>query len=378
MKRSILATVFFITGLMIFFAAGCSDKNAKTPAGLPEVAVRAAQVLIKTVPVTVEVVGTVEAYNSVPVLPRVTGQIIKSHFKEGQAVADGELLFTIDSAPFEQKLKEAAGQLAANQSKLKFSKAQAERFIYLFERGAISRSESDKSQSEAVQLEQAVESDKAAVEQARLNMSYCEVRAPVAGRAGSFLADQGSVVEAFKTRLVQINQIQPAKVVFSVSEKYLPDMKNLMAHEARAVSVSIPGTALKGEGGRISFLDNTVDQATGMVRLKAEFPNKDTLLWPGQFVRVVVLISNLQNAVVAPAEAVQSNQTGNYVFVVKADKTVELRTITVDRAYGQLAVVSRGLTPGETVVTDGQNKLKGGRKVKVLAADQAGGAPADR
>lgn len=378
MRKSTFTPVFLMTALMPFFVAGCSDKNSKTPAGLPEVAVRVGRVLVKTVPVTVEVVGTVEAYNSVPVLPRVTGQIVKSHFKEGQSVAAGELLFSIDSAPFDQKLKEAAGQLAVNQSKLKFSKAQAERFTFLLERGAISRSECDKSQSEAVQLEQTVESDKAAVEQARLNLSYCEVRAPVSGRAGSFLADQGSVVEAFKTRLVQINQIQPAKVVFSVSEKYLPDMKSLMSHGARAVSVSIPGTALKCDDGRISFLDNAVDQGTGMVRLKAEFPNKDTLLWPGQFVRVVVLIANLPNAVVAPAEAVQANQTGSYVFVVKADDTVELRPVTVDRAYGPLAVVSRGLAAGEIVVTDGQNKLKGGRKVKVLAADQAGGAPADR
>ena len=378
MRKSIFIPVFLITTLMTFFVAGCSDKNAKAPAGLPEVAVRVGRVLVKTVPVTVEVVGTVEAYNSVPVLPRVTGQIIKSHFKEGQSVAAGELLFTIDSAPFDQKLKEAAGQLAANQSKLKFSKAQAERFAFLLERGAVSRSESDKSQSETVQLEQAVESDKAAVEQARLNLSYCEVRSPVSGRAGSFLADQGSVVEAFKTRLVQVNQIQPAKVVFSVSEKYLPDMKKLMACGARAVSVSIPETTLKCDGGRISFLDNTVDQATGMVRLKAEFPNKDTLLWPGQFVRVVVLIADIPNTVVAPAEAVQANQAGNYVFVVKPDNTVELRTVTVDRTYGPFAVVSRGLAPGETVVTDGQNKLKSGRKVKMLASDQAGGAPAGR
>ena len=378
MSRSIFIHGFFITALMAFFVAGCSDKGAKAPAGLPEVAVRAGQVLRKTVPVTAEVIGTVEAYNSVPVLPRVTGQIIQSHFKEGQSVNAGELLFTIDPAPFDQKLKESAGQLAVNQSKLKFSKAQAERFAFLLERGAISRSEYDKSQSEAVQLEQAVESDKAAVEQARLNLSYCEVRAPVSGRAGGFLADQGSVVEAFKTRLVQVNQIQPAKVVFSVSEKFLPDMKKLMTDGARAVSVSIPGTMLKCDGGRISFLDNTVDQATGMVRLKAEFPNKDTLLWPGQFVRVVVLIANLPDAVVAPTEAVQANQTGNYVFVVKPDKTVELRTVTVDRAYGQLSVVSRGLAPGETVVTDGQNKLKSGRKVKILAADPAGGAPAGR
>ncbi len=378
MKSPIAIPSVLITALMIFSAGGCSDKNSKAPAGLPEVSVRAGEVLRQTVPVTVEVVGTVEAYNSVPVLPRVTGQILRSHFQEGQAVAAGELLFTIDPAPFEQKLKEAAGQLAGNQSKLKFSKAQAERLTFLLERGAISRSECDKSQSEAVQLEQAVESDKAAVEQARLNLSYCEVRSPVSGRAGSFLADQGSVVEAFKTRLVQVNQIQPAKVVFSVSEKYLPDMKNLMAYGARAVSVSIPGTVLKRAGGRLSFLDNTVDQATGMVRLKAEFSNRDTLLWPGQFVRVTVLLANLPDAVVAPAEAVQVNQSGSYVFVVKPDSTVELRPVTVDRTYGPLAVVSRGLAPGETVVTDGQNKLKSGRKVKMLAVNPAGAAPAGR
>ena len=342
---------------------------------VPEVTVRTGLVMQKTVPVTVEVVGTVEAYNSVSVLPRVTGQILKSHFKDGQSVNAGDLLFTIDPAPFTQKLKETAGQLAADQSKLKFSKAQAERFAFLFERGMVSRSEFDKAQSEAVQLEQTVESDKAAVEQARLNLSYCEVRSPVSGRAGSYLADQGSVVEAFKTKLVQVNQIQPAKVAFSVPEKYLPDMKSLMAEQAKAVSVTIPGTMLSRDGGMVSFLDNTVDQATGMVRLKAEFPNKDTLLWPGQFVRVVVLLATLPDAVVAPAAAVQANQKGSYVFVVKSDNTVELRTVTVERTYGPLAVVSKGLTPGETVVTDGQNNLKSGRKVKVTGSDEAIGAP---
>jgi multidrug efflux system membrane fusion protein len=363
--------IFLITALIAFFGAGCSDKAPKAQAGLPEVAVRTGRVLRKTVPVTVEVVGTVEAYNSVPVLPRVTGQILSSHFKEGQAVAAGDRLFTIDAAPFEQKLKEAAGQLAMNQAKLKFSKAQAERFIFLLERGAVSRSECDKNQSEAVQLEQTVEADKAALEQARLNLSYCEVRAPVSGRAGGYLADKGSVVEAFRTRLVLVNQIQPVKVVFSVSEKYLPDIKKLMSARAGAVSVAIPGTPSKSSGGMISFLDNAIDQATGMVRLKAEFPNRDTLLWPGQFVRVEVLLSNLSDAVVAPAEAVQANQNGNYVFVVKPDKTVELRNVILERTCGTLAVISQGIAPGELVVTDGQNKLKSGRKVTLVGTAQA-------
>ena len=352
-----------LTVLAAAFSSGCS----KGPSSFGEVPVRVAQVTRSRVPVTVETVGVVEAYNSVPILPRVSGEILKRHFREGQAVAAGRLLFSIDPAPFRQKLKEAEGQLARDQEMSKFVKAEAERQTYLLERGATSRSEFDKNQSATAALGQVIEAGRAVAEQARLNLSYCEIRSPVSGVAGTYLADEGSVIDAFKTQLVVINQIHPVKVSFSVPEKYLSDARRLMSSTAPVVAVSVPETTTKRDGGRLSFIDNAVDRTSGMIRLKAEFPNKDTALWPGQFVRVALLMETLPDAVVVPAEAVQTNPQGSYVFVVGRERTVALRPVVADQASGAFLVVSRGLNPGETVVTDGQNKLKAGRKVKIVS-----------
>ncbi|MDD5628590.1 MAG: efflux RND transporter periplasmic adaptor subunit [Elusimicrobia bacterium] len=343
-------------------AAGCG----RAPAPAPEVPVRAGKVARMSVPVTVETVGAIEAYNNVTVLSRVSGEILQRHFREGQAVSAGDLLFSIDPNPFRQKLKEAESHLVRDEVLLKYNKAEAGRFAYLFEHGATSRSDFERNQSASAALEQAVESGRATAEQARLNLSYCEIRSPISGRAGTYLANKGVVVDAYKTPLVVINQLDPAKVSFSIPEKHLLDVKRLVAASAPAVSVSVPETTLQRAGGRISFLDNSVDKASGMVRLKAEFPNHDAALWPGQFVRVVLTLETLPDALVAPAEAVQANPQGSYVFVVAPDQTAQQRSIVVSQACGPYAVIGKGLRLGETVVTDGQNKLKTGRKVKVL------------
>lgn len=358
------------------FVPGCSSKTAKSsPGSAGAIPVQVAQVSRMNVPVTVDTVGTVEAFSSVIVLSRVDGQILRRHFQEGQAISAGDLLYSIDPAPLQQKLKNAEGQLARDEAKARFSKAEAERFSYLLKRGVVSHSDDDGMQSEAAALEQIVLSDRAAVEEARINLSYCEVRSPISGRTGSYLADAGAVVEALKTSLVVINQIDPAKVSFAVPEKHLPTLHGLMTSGARAVSVTVPDTELRRHGGRISFLDNSVDRATGMIRLKAEFPNQDSMLWPGQFVNVALAVAAFSNAVVAPSEAVQANQKGRYVFVVKPDGTAELRAVTTGQPLGSLAVVSHGLKPGETVVTDGQNKLRSGSKVSVLAGSAPGQGP---
>ncbi len=371
-KKPLTVKVLALTVLATALVSGCSKIK---PPPLSEVPVRAGQVSRMSVPVTVETIGTIEAYNSVPVLSRVSGQILKRHFREGQAVATGDLLFSIDPAPLLQKLKETEGQLARDLVMAKFNKAEADRSSYLLEHGATSRSEFEKSQSAAAALEQMVESGRATAEQARLNLSYCEVRSPISGRAGNYLADEGSVVDAYKTQLVVINQLHPAKASFSVPEKYLPHLQKLIASAAPAVSVSAPETDLKRTGGRLSFLDNSVDKASGMIRLKAEFSNKDGVLWPGQFVRVILLLETLPDALVAPAEAVQANPRGSYVFVVTPDKTAALRPVVVSQTCGALAVISQGLKPGEIVVTDGQNKLKDGRKVKVIGEEASSPNP---
>ncbi|MCX5797796.1 MAG: efflux RND transporter periplasmic adaptor subunit [Elusimicrobia bacterium] len=350
--------------------SGCA--KAKAPP-LPEVPVRVGQVSRMRVPVTVETVGAIEAYNCVTVLSRVSGEILERHFREGQAVAAGDLLFSIDPGPFRQKLKDAESQLVKDEVLFKYNKAEAGRFAYLFEHGVASRSDFEKNQSASAALEQMVESGRAAVEQARLNLSYCEIRSPISGRAGNYLANKGAVVDAYKTPLVVVNQTHPAKVAFSVPEKHLLDLKKLIASAAPAVSVSVPETTLQRDGGKISFLDNSVDKTSGMIRLKAEFPNQDAALWPGQFVRVVLLLETLPDALVAPTEAVQTNPQGAYVFVVAPDRTAQLRTVVVSQTCGLLSVISRGLRPGETVVTDGQNKLKHGRKVKAVAAEASAG-----
>ena len=359
MHRGLLVLAVFL-GFLSASACGGKAKPAAAPAGVPA---RVARAESASVPVTRRAVGNVEADVTAPVLSRVSGRVLSRHFEEGQDVAEGQLLFTIDPAPFEQALRSAEAKEARDQATLEFQRADAKRFEGLVAQNAVSRSEAEQRSSASHALEQVVRAGKVDVEKARLDLSWCSVRSPIAGRTGRFLANLGTTAEALKTPLVVVNRVHPAKVAFSLPESSLPEVRQLLKSAEPRVSVSVPGTSLTVTGGRLAFLDNAVDAGTGMVRLKALFQNSDGALWPGQFVEVTLLVGTEEGAVVVPSVAVESGPKGKYVVAVGKDGTAEMRPVEVDRVESGKAVVRKGLAAGDTVVVEGQNKLRPGSKV---------------
>jgi multidrug efflux system membrane fusion protein len=326
-------------------------------------------------PVVFAAMGSVEAYNSLEITPLVSGQIEKLHFREGDDVARDAVLVTIDPTPFQEILRKAEAKLASDEVALRFQKDEAGRYAPLVEKGAVSRSDSERARTEAEVGEETVRADRAEVEQARLHLDYCTIRAPIAGRAGAYLVNQGAVVEANKTRLLVINQIMPLYVAFSVPERLLGEIRAAQKVAALAVEARIPGQSGESRRGRLAFIDNTVDPGSGMIALKGQFANEDAFLWPGQYVHATLVLGEQPDAIVVPVAAIQTGPKGAMVFVVKADGTVESRPVLVDRTQGQEAILTRGVVAGETVVTDGQNKLKNGTAVTVGSFPAQGGQP---
>ncbi|MCX5798127.1 MAG: efflux RND transporter periplasmic adaptor subunit, partial [Proteobacteria bacterium] len=296
---------------------------------------------------------------------RIMGQLLKIHFKEGQDVKKGEPLFTIDPAPYQEKLKNAEAKLAQDEAQLKYNEAEAKRYAYLVGKGAVSQSDFESKQMLAATSGAIVKADRADVDNARLNLEYCYIRAPFDGRTGAYGVNEGTMVKDNDTKLTVINQITPVYVKFSVPEKQLSEIRKYMTSGALKVQCNPSGLQEKSSDGTLSFIDNTVDSATGMIMLKGTFPNKERSLWPGQFVNVVLQLTQEQNAVVVPARAVQMSQSGPYIFVVKSDMKVEYRLVTVLRTIGDETVISKGVKPDEVVVTDGQLKLKDGFPVEI-------------
>lgn len=346
--------------VLLCFACG---KGEQAQTGYPEVAVHMAEAVKKDVPIEVTSVGNVEAYRSIAVAPQVTGQIQDIHFREGQDVKKGDLLFAIDPSSFREELRKAEATLAKEQAQLVNYQAEAVRYDFLMEKGAVSKSEYDKNKTSAAVQEALVASCKAAVEDARLKLTYCSVRAPIDGRAGAYQVNKGTVVTANSTNLVTINQMMPVYVKFTVPEKTFPDIKKYSAQGSLTVLAGLPGSFGNGKEGKLEFIDNTVDPDTGVIKMKAIFPNADHFLWPGQFVNVSLWLTIQKDAVVVPAAAVQQAQEGKYVFIVEKDKKVRRSTVVADRIYGREAIVASGVRAGDVVVTDGHFKLKEGFKV---------------
>jgi multidrug efflux system membrane fusion protein len=322
---------------------GCERKKAAAPPPLPA-PVRVAVVAQQTVPVQVRAIGAVEPLATVAVKAQVTGPLLKVHFAEGQDVKQGDVLFTIDPRPFEATLMSVAA-LAMK------TKADLERVRQLFGQRTVSQQELDA----AVAASQAAA---AALERARLDVEYCTIKAPMDGRTGAWQVDAGNIIKANDNPLVTLNQLAPIYVTFTVPERHLADIRQFMAAGPLRVRVD-------GVEGAVSFVDNAVDQTTGMVRLKATFPNADRRLWPGQFVEVTLTLTEQANVVTVPAEAVQVGQAGQYVVVVKADRSAESRPVKVGRSFNGETVVEQGLQPGETVVTDGHLRVAPGGKVDI-------------
>ncbi len=370
--------VLVLPVLAACLAAACSPSaradSARSRAANEAVPVTTDVVTERAMPVELRVVGTVEPCATVAVRALVGGQLTGVHFREGQDVRKDDLLFTIDSRPFEAALHQAEATLAKDTAQAQNAAAQVARYRELNGRGIATKEQIDQVSTTATALQATVKADTAAVETAKLNLEYSTIRAPMAGRTGALLVQPGNLVRTSDTTpLVVINQLSPIYVTFSVPEANLADVRRYQAAGALGVEVQAPGTEAFSVRGKISFIDNTVDRATGTIKVKGTFENSERRLWPGLFVNVVLTLTTDPRALVVPARAVQESQEGRYVYVVKADQTVESRPVTTGRTIGDNTVVEKGLAAGETVVTDGQLRLVPGKRVTVDGAAKGTG-----
>lgn len=308
--------------------------------------------------------GHVMPVSSVTIRPQVGGVISTVNFQEGQQVKKDDLLFTIDPRPSQAALALAQGDLQRDVAKLENSKIQFERDQKLFEQKLISQDVFDTSKAAFDALAGSVAADRAAVTNAELNLQYTEIHSPIDGRTGGLQFHQGNVVKAPDDVLLTINQIHPIYAAFAVPERYLPEVQKQMRDRTLPVTASYENLEGEPPTGELSFVDNSVDAMTGTILLKATFPNTDGKLWPGQFVQLALQLDELTNAVVVPSQAVQAGQNGQFVFVVKADHTVETRAVKTSVTFQGAKVIASGLSAGETVVTDGQLRLAPGASVE--------------
>ncbi len=350
--------------------AGCS-KEAPPRHERPPAPVHVAKAVQKPMPVEIRAVGTGEAYQTVNVKSRIDAVIEAVHFKAGQDVKKGDVLFTLDKRSFQAALDQADAALARDTVQEKNAETLAEHTRELLGKGYAAQEEYDQARTTADSLAAAVKADTAARELAKLQLSYCTITSPIDARAGAILVDPGNSIKANDLTLAVLNQVEPIYVDFSVPEKRLPAIRERMAAGPLTVSALAPGEGDKPEQGTLTFVDNTVDATTGTILLKGTFPNKDRRLWPGQFVNVVLTLSVQPDAVVVPSQAVQVGQKGQFLFVVKPDQTVEMRPVVLDRQMNGESVIAKGVKAGETVVTDGQLQLEDGTKVQVVTPGQA-------
>ena len=345
----------------------CSREKIAPPV-VPAVPVLAAAVEQKDMPVDVQAIGAVEARSTVSVKTQITGELTGVFFKEGQDVKKGDLIFTLDKRPFEAEIKRQEANLQRDIAQAHLAHLDADRYAGLFKEGVVSKQQYDQAQANAQALDAAVQADNAALENARVQLIYCSIYSPITGRTGTLMSHQGNMIKANDTPfLVTINQIEPIYVTFPVPEQYLADIKRFAAAGSLAVKATIPGDN-RPVLGKLSFIDNAVDQSTGTIKLKGQFANADRRLWPGQFVNVTLTLHAQPSAIVVPSQAVQNGQQGQFVFVIHPDLTVEARPVTVNRTSSGESIIDKGLTAGERVVTDGQLRLVPGSKVDIRIA----------
>ena len=361
-------------------AAGCSGGEAvsTTPpsggrgggASAQAVPVATAPVVQKSVPLSVQGIGTVIAASTVTVRAQVTGEMMSVHFIEGDEVQQGQVLVEIDKRPLEAALQQAQAALDRDIAQSANAKAQAVRYQDLLQRGIATHEQVDQIVANAAAIEATIGADRAAVDNAKVQLNYATIRAPLTGKTGLLQVHPGNLVRATDTTpIVTINKITPVYVSFAVPEALLSELKRYMAKGKLAVTASVPNDDGPPSRGLINFIDNAVDASTGQIKVKGTFANTDRKLWPGQFVNVDVTLSSEPNAIVVPSLAVQTGQQGTYVFVIKPDKTADLRPVVVERSNGEFSVIKKGLTPGEIVVTDGHLRLVQGSRVNVKTGD---------
>jgi len=367
-----------IAVVVIALLSGCSGKDTKA-AKPPAVPVVVATVQQKNVPLQLTAIGSVEPYSTVAVKTQITGELTGVFFKEGQFVKRGQLLFTLDKRPLQADLRRAAGALARDKAQAANAVVQARRYAALWNQGVVAKEQYDTMQSNAEALQAAVRADLGAVQNAKVQLQYCTIYSPIDGRTGNLVVHRGNQVKANDNpALVTINQILPIYVTFPVPEQYLADISRYsQLLKKLTVTAAPPNSTTPPTTGTLSFIDNTVDTTTGTIKLKGLFTNTNRQLWPGQFVNVVLTLADQPDAIVVPAQAVQTGQQGQFVFVVKSDMTTESRPVVISRTSEGQSIVAKGLAPGEQVVTDGQMRLVPGMKVDVKGRSDQNGQLAD-
>lgn len=340
------------------------------------VPVVAGAVVKKDIPVILPGIGNVRAFSEVSVKARVSGQVAKIMFHEGQEVNEGDVLLTIDPQPFEVALTQANARLEQAKSTTELAQSRATRGKSLEKSGAVAVEEMDQLQNALRVAKANIEVESAAVRGAELQLEYCTIHSPIRGRTGRRVVDAGNVVKADETELVTIHQLRPVQVVFSLPEQFLSDVRREMRAGQLQVTIKPNENSRTEALGKLTFVDNTVKAATGTIDLKAEFPNDDLALWPGQFGEVALTLSVERDATVVASAAVQTGQNGSFVYVINQDSTVAVRPVKVERVLRDESVIREGLKPGETVVVDGQLRLTPGAKVEVKPPVGAESTPA--
>ena len=345
--------------------------GAGANAALPIVAV---PVTVRDVPIYLEGLGTVTAYNTVTVKTRVDGELVKVNFKEGDEVRQGQELALIDQRPFEVMLHQAEAQLARDKAQLADAQVNAERYDKLYREGVLAQQQAQTQQAVVGQLQGTIQADQAQIENAKLQLTYTRITAPIGGRVGLRLVDPGNIVHASdQNGLLVITQLHPIAVLFALPEDVLPSVRKQMKGASLSVDAYTRDDSTKVATGKLLTINNQIDPTTGTDKLKAVFDNVDNSLWPNQFVNIHLLLDVKKNALTVPVAGVQHGSNGSFAYVVKPDKTVEVRTITPGITEGNLASIDGGLQAGELVVTDGQDKLQPGSKVEVRQPGGGGG-----
>lgn len=358
--------------LSLVAAVGCRGGEATTlPAGAGRtrgVPVMVARAERRSIPVEIRAIGTVEPYATVAVRSQITGVLTSVNFDEGQEVRAGQPLFLLDRRPLEAALQQAQAVLARDLAQEANAQLQAQRYQQLADRGIASVEQLDSTRTGATALSASVAADRAAVENATVQLQYATIAAPMAGRTGALLAHPGSLVRANDTvPLVVINQVSPIHVAFAVPEARLGALTRFTSAGALPVTAAAPNNDDVARG-QLTFIDNAVDQTTGTIRVKATFANADGRLWPGQFVNAAVTLTTDRDVTAVPVNAVQTGQQGSYVFIVTDDDTVALRPVQVTRTTGEWAVIKHGVMVGDIVVTDGHLRLVAGSRVSIKNA----------
>jgi multidrug efflux system membrane fusion protein len=361
------ALVGAVAAAAVFYeAAAPSAAYAQAPAARGAVPIRAATAAIKAMPVEFDTIGNVQTIASVAVKSRVDAVIDQVLVKDGQFVKAGDVLFKLDSRASQAQVDQASATLARDQVQLANAERNLDRDKQLLTKDYVSHQQYDNDSATAAGLQATVRADQAQLENAKVQLSYYTIVAPLDGRVGMIAIKQGNSIKANDVPLATVNQIQPIYVSFALAQTNLPELRAAMAQGPVSVQVTPQGDNGGPVSGKVAFFENSIDATSGTITVRASFDNGEQRLWPGQFVRVAVLVRTDDNSLVVPPAAVQIGQNGSYVFVVKDDNTVETRPVTVDRTVNGMAVIGKGLKAGEKVVTDGQLRLSDGTHVQIV------------